>query len=211
MYEDIINAIDGKDIDYVRLFNQPTTKLYHQQDFNSAASTAAESKIVSRDDYFVNESVGGFISSIFVKSDIVKKHNVKFPMGMRTLEDQAFSLACATFADKVMVLSQPRGYYYFKGNEASVTATAKDSSNDIIRCVNIAYEAFKATGSQRIIREYFYPQYLPIKLDGLCSNRLRYKNTPLSETLLPEIKIPFRKLSLKTKIKFILAKIQRLV
>lgn len=127
------------------------------------------------------------------------------------LEDQAFSITCAIHAKKILLLDQPRNYYYYSGNESSITRKSKDTSDDIIRCLNIVYKVFAATGSSVILNNYFYSKYLPIKLDSLYGKRLHYRNTPTKEKLLPEIKIRFSSLSFKTKVKYIIVKVLRLI
>jgi hypothetical protein len=136
---------------------------------------------------------------------------IRFPEKMVMLEDQAFSIACATHAKKILILDQPRNYFYYSGNESSITRTSKDTSDDIIRCINIVYKAFLATGSTAIINDYFYSKYLPVKLDSLYSKRLHYRHIKLTERLLPEIKLRIGRLSFKTKIKYIIVKIFRLI
>ena len=200
MYEFIFKAIGNEHIDYVRLFSRRTPQRYNPQAVNSDESKNVNYKIVTREEYFVNESVGGYTHSLFVKKGIVDDHQVSFPEKMVMLEDQAFSIACATHAKKILILDQPRNYFYYSGNESSITRTSKDTSNDIIRCLNIVYKAFKATGSSAIINDY-----------SLYSKRLHYRHIKLTERLLPEIRLRIGRLSFKTKIKYIIVKIFRLI
>mgnify|MGYP000916208941 CR=1 FL=1 len=208
MYESIFKAIGNEHIDYVRLFSRRTPQRYNPQAVNSDESKNVNYKIVTREEYFVN---GGYTHSLFVKKGIVDDHQVSFPEKMVMLEDQAFSIACATHAKKILILDQPRNYFYYSGNESSITRTSKDTSDDIIRCINIVYKAFLATGSTAIINDYFYSKYLPVKLDSLYSKRLHYRHIKLTERLLPEIKLRIGRLSFKTKIKYIIVKIFRLI
>lgn len=180
MYESIFKAIGNEHIDYVRLFSRRTPQRYNPQAVNSDESKNVNYKIVTREEYFVNESVGGYTHSLFVKKGIVDDHQVSFPEKMVMLEDQAFSIACATHAKKILILDQPRNYFYYSGNESSITRTSKDTSDDIIRCINIVYKAFLATGSTAIINDYFYSKYLPVKLDSLYSKRLHYRHIKLT-------------------------------
>ena len=205
MFSTFIEAVGDHDVDYVRLFNQISMLQYGEQSFESQTQPKTEAKFVCRDDYFVNESVGGMISSIIIKSRIVKENNITFPTNMRMMPDQAFSLQCASNAVNFMVLSEPRNYYYYKGNETSITNTQRDISDDVIRMVNVAYNAFKATGSQKIMSDYFYKKFLPIKLDIYYTNRIKFRHNPTTETFNPGIKIPFWSLPTKTKIKSLLA------
>ena len=161
MYESIFKAIGNEHIDYVRLFSRRTPQRYNPQAVNSDESKNVNYKIVTREEYFVNESVGGYTHSLFVKKGIVDDHQVSFPEKMVMLEDQAFSIACATHAKKILILDQPRNYFYYSGNESSITRTSKDTSDDIIRCINIVYKAFLATGSTAIINCLLYTSPSP--------------------------------------------------
>ena len=113
MYESIFKAIGNEHIDYVRLFSRRTPQRYNPQAVNSDESKNVNYKIVTREEYFVNESVGGYTHSLFVKKGIVDDHQVSFPEKMVMLEDQAFSIACATHAKKILILDQPRNYFYY--------------------------------------------------------------------------------------------------
>ena len=206
MYETIFKAIGNNEIDYVRLFCQRTSLRYKSKQLESNEQSAIFKKVVSRDEYFLHESVGGFICSCFVKSGIVKEKSLSFRKDMKVLEDQAFSISCATHAKQIMVLDQPRNYFYYSGNESSLTRSSKDTSDDIIRCVNIVFEAFQATGSKAIINDYFYTKYLPIKLDTFCGKRLHYRHIKPSEHFLPAIKLSIKHLPLKAKEKYTLVK-----
>ena len=88
MYESIFKAIGNEHIDYVRLFSRRTPQRYNPQAVNSDESKNVNYKIVTREEYFVNESVGGYTHSLFVKKGIVDDHQVSFPEKMVMLEDQ---------------------------------------------------------------------------------------------------------------------------
>ena len=206
MYESIFKAIGSNEIDYARLFCQ-RTPLRYQKKLESNEQSAIIKRVVSRDDYFLHESVGGFTHSCFVKASIVKENNLLFCKDMKVLEDQAFTISCATHAKQIMVLDQPRNYFYYSGNESSLTRSSKDTSDDIIRCVNIVFEAFQTTGSKAIINDYFYTKYLPIKLDTFCGKRLHYRHIKPIEHFLPAIKLSMKHLPLKAKMKYMLVKL----
>lgn len=212
MYESIFKAIGTeRTVDYVRLFSCRTPQRYHSQPVDALESKEVRYKIVSREEYFVNEDVGGYTHSLFIKKRIVDDHRISFPEKMVMLEDQAFSITCATHAKRILILSQPRNYFYYSGNEFSITKRSKDTSDDIVRCLNIVYKAFLATGSMEIVNDYFYTRYLPTKLDGLYSKRLHYRHIKPAEKLLPEIRLRIGSLPFKTKIKYIICKILKLI
>lgn len=212
MFLHIFHVVNDKDIDYVRLFHQRTSIRYHSDNFKvSEREPNIVRKVVSREDYFVRECVGGCVSSLLVKSRIVKQQKLSFCENMKMLEDQAFSILCATYANKIMIIEHPRDYFYYSGNETSISQNIKDISNDIIRCVNIVYKAFLILGSETIINDFFYRKYLPIKLEMLYNNRLHYKRTKPTESFLPEIKIDMKNLSLKAKVECVAVKLFKLL
>lgn len=211
MYESIFKAIGTEHIDYVRLSSCRTPQRYHSQPVDAFERKEIRYKIVSREEYFVNENVGGCICSLFIRKRIVDDHRISFPEKMVMLEDQAFSITCATHAKRILILDQPRNYFYYSGNELSVTRKSKDTSDDIIRCLNIVYKVLLAVGSTTIIDDYFYSKYLPTQLDSLYNKRLHYRHVKPTERLLPEIKLRVGSLPFKTKIKYLIVKILKLM
>lgn len=211
MYESIFKSIGSKDVDYVRLYNTRTSQRYNPDVFVNNDTKAICCKVVTREEYFINENVGGCTHSLFVKASIVKEHDLTFCKDMIMLEDQAFSISCATYTKNILVLEQPRNYFYFSGNESCITRNCKNTSDDIVRCVNIVYRAFIDTQSNDIISKYFYKKYLPIKLDSLCGNLLHYRDTKLADKFLPEIRISMKHLAWKAKVKYVVVKLLRLL
>ena len=207
MYETIFKAIDNNETDYVRLFCQRTPLRYKTKKLESTEQSAIIKKVVSRDDYFLHESVGGYTHSCFVKAGIVKENNLSFCKEMKVLEDQAFSISCATHAKQIMVLDQPRNYFYYSGNESSLTRSSKDTSDDIIRCLNIVYHQFSLYCAKDIMDNYFYAKYLPGKLDSLYSHLMRSRGKTLTEKLDSRIKVRFFSLPRRTQVKYLLARL----
>lgn len=210
MYESILRAIHDSDVDYVRLFSQRTAERYHHETLKYSRQEDIEKRVVSSESYFLNEDVGGYTSNLFVKTALVKNNNLSFCKDMVMLEDQAFSITCASVAKEILVIKEPRNYYYYSGNEYSITRNSKDTSNDIIRCVNIVYNALHSMGSEAVVNDYFYRKYLPIKLDALYGNRLHYRHNKISEVILPEVKININ-LCMRTKLKRLIVRLLKLM
>ena len=212
MYSAIADAVKDQNVDYVRLFCQQTAKRYDKSELDNRIDEEIQSKVVTNIDYFLNEPVGGFICSLFVRSKIIKDNHVNFPENMRVLEDQVLSIKCATLANNIMVLESPKNYYYFSGNSNSITKQQRDTSDDIIRCVNAVYESFKRMPSaDSVLKNYFYKKYLPIKLDLLCGNRLHNRKSKPNVKFNEDICIPFSQLTTRTKAKYLLTKILRIL
>ena len=211
MYERIITAIGEDDIDYVRLYSIQTLQRYDKTIFVTDSAKEVICKTVSREDYFLNENVGGYTHSLFIKAEIVRDNNIRFCKDMKMLEDQAFSITCATYANKILMLEQPRNYFYYKGNISSITISSRDTSDDIIRCVNIVYSAFVNMCSTTVLNDYFYQKYLPQKIDNFVTKRIRYLHTKTSKQFLPAIKISMDHLSIKARMKYIVVKLLNLM
>lgn len=208
MYETIFKAIDNnKDVDYVRLFCQHTDLRPRWNKFKRSVPVEILKRVVSPNDYFVNYDVAGYVHSCFVKANIIFDNGFTFNKDMVILEDQAFIIPCATKANKILVLEHPKNYFYYRGNELSLTHIIKEHSNDIVRCVNIVFKAFLEMTDTSVIEKYFYKKYLPSKLDGLCGVRLHHPKNKLSQRFLPEIRITMSNLSTKSKIKYIIVKL----
>ena len=209
MYEAIMNAIGRNEkVDYVRLYSQRVQLRYSDYIKNSwpesASATSLEIDFVDYKDYFVFGQVGGFSHSLFVKADVVKGNNQRFCEDMRVLEDQVFSITCATYCNNFLLLKSPRNYFYYSGNELSVTRTNRDGSDDIVRCINRVYGAFERRGDEVVMKDYFLGQYLPSKLDTLYGQILRHPFTRRKETIGSFKKVC---LSRKSRIKGIIARI----
>lgn len=117
-------------------------------------------KIISREDYFREGNVGGFIASIMVRSDFLKHTGIMLPEDMKVLEDQVFSMRLALKAEKIMVIDYPF-YYYYQDLESQ--GNRNFHVDDVIRCVNYLWKEF-ANNQNRFIRSYFHNKYLPIKM-----------------------------------------------
>lgn len=215
MYRAIMMAVREHDkIDYVRLYCQHTLSRYRQYCVGrlpeNVSSSPSKTLQVNREDYFAGGLVGGFTHSLFVKLNVVKGNNLRFCEDMRVLEDQVFSITCATYCSNFLLLKEPRNYYYYSGNESSLTRTSNNSSDDIVRCVNRVYDAFVRMGSNTVIKNYFYGQYLPRKLDMLYSQEIHFRRKG-SVKMDKDIIILKAKLSCRTMIKSIAASLIRCV
>lgn len=210
-YETIIKTIGDKDIDYVRLFCSSTPLRYSDQKFNNNDNQEIRCKYVSRESYFTEESVGGLTHSLFIKKSIVINNGISFPNNMTVLEDQVFSITCAIHAKNFLILESPQNYYYYSGNESSITKQKRDSSDDVIRCINKIYSALTTTGSLNILDKFFYEKFLPLKFDILLRSRLINRNNSITEKILDGIRIPFFRFSFKVKMKYLIAKTLKLL
>lgn len=209
MYESIFTAIDdNKNVDYVRLFCKMTSERYSS---NIVVNRELKYKVVSRDDYFTKESVGGYTHSLFLKLNIIKENQIYFPENMSLMEDQVFSIDCAINAQYILVLEKPQNYFYYIDNENSITKTVRDNSDDIICCINNVYTTFHKKGSLDIINKYFYDKFLPLKLEKLYKNRIEFKYKSATVKLSPEIKIHFWNLSFKAKIYYLAVRLFKLI
>lgn len=205
MYEAIMNAIGCDEVDYVRLFCQHTPLRYDGSKFDGSQQPAVKIRIVTQEEYFIKENVGGYTHSLFLNRNILQSHFLKFPITMRILEDQAFSISCATYSKRFLIMEEPRNYFYYSNNANSLTKQSRDNSNDIIRCLNIVYRQFSEYGSKEIMDNYFYAKYLPGKLDSLYSHLMRSRGKTLVEKLDSQIKIQFFSLPRRTQVKYLLA------
>ena len=207
MYETIMDAIGCNEVDYVRLFCQHTPLRYDGRKYDASQQPAVKFRIVTQEEYFMKENVGGYTSNLFLNRNTLLVHPLQFPTTMKILEDQAFSISCATYSKHFMIMEEPRNYFYYSNNANSLTKQSHDNSNDIIRCVNIVYRQFSQCCSQEIMDHYFYAKYLPSKLDTLYSHLMRSRGKTVTEKLDSRIKVRFFSLSGRTQIKYLLAKL----
>ncbi|MGM9779517.1 MAG: glycosyltransferase family 2 protein, partial [Prevotella sp.] len=161
MYETIMDAIGNNKVDYVRLFCQHTPLRYDGSKFDGSQQPAVKVRIVTQEEYFLKENVGGYTHSLFLNRYVLQAHPLLFPTKMKILEDQAFSISCATYSKRFLIMEEPRNYFYYSNNANSLTKQSRDNSNDIIRCLNIVYRQFSECCSEKIMDNYFYAKYLP--------------------------------------------------
>ncbi len=116
-------------------------------------------RLLTREEYFRKGKVGGFIASVIIRSDFLKKCGIMMPENMRSLEDQVFSIRLALRADKILVIDRPFYYYYQDSNSSG---NLNFNIDDIIRCVNFLWEDFKHCDN-KYIQSYFHKRFMPIK------------------------------------------------
>lgn len=175
-FSDIINAINNTHnhdkIDYIRLYPQRTNNRYSKMgEWNSKPDAKQLYYAVSNTDYFKKENVGGFVASMLVKAEIIKNQNIRFVETMKILEDQVFSIECATFAN--MILMYPGDYYFYYSNNNSATKMSIDRSNDIIQCINNVNHIF-LNNNNPVFYEYYSERFLPPKIHSLLNERFKY-------------------------------------
>ena len=199
MYSDIISTLSSlktKDCDYIRLFCNHVSRrgeFIHDETSGSQLMTSSE--------YFKNREVGGYTCSLFVRSTLVSQNELTFPINMKTLEDQVFSIKCALLSKNILLYR--KRHYHYVDNESGLTKSAKSRVNDIVSCINELYPLLSNSNSCHI-RDYLYNTWLPIKVDMLVSESLKFNRRgeylPIIINVRPYIK------SFKGLLKYYLAK-----
>lgn len=214
-FKTIIDAVkDESDIDYVRLFCTHTPCRYAhylKSGWLEVNINSIEKSIEDRNEYFLKGNIGGYVHSLFVKSEIITYNKFRFPEDMTLLEDQLFSITCALNSRKVLVLHKPNNYFYYSGNTSSITKSTKDSRSDIIKCINRVYGLLADRKEYVLIDKFFYKNWLGGKWDSFITNSLNIRHKYTGEPLSNEIRIRYMKFPLKLMIKICLAKILRLI
>jgi len=208
MYEDIALALENSDVDYIRLYCNETKERFSIP----KGCGEHEWKILTKDQYFYKGDVGGFIASLMVKSSIIKNNSLVLDENLKILEDQLFSIQCALCCESIM-LYYKRNYFYYS-NPDSITKTRKDSSKDIIRCINellnfIDKKEYFQTDP--CISDYIYKKWLPAKLCLYINTKFRFFHTMTDIVELnPKITVT-KYLPLRYKIKYYLLKLLKIV
>lgn len=203
--QDAIHNIHNHDkIDYIRLFPQRTNKRYLKMgEGNSKPDAKRSYYAVSNLDYFKKENVGGFVASMVVKAEIIKNQNIRFVETMKILEDQVFSIECATFAN--IILMYPGNYYFYYSNNNSATRTTIDRSNDIIQCINNVNRICYNTNNS-VLQDYYLERFIKTKIHFLLNERFKYILTKPSHKLYDTFKVTDFNLSIIDYIKYYLLK-----
>lgn len=208
MYSNIIDSLISSNdttIDYVRLKSERTSLRPNQ--YIAPLSKRLDFQIFDKEGYFNNGSVGGMIASLFVKSTVIKNNNLTLPTEMRILEDQVLSLRCAMLSEKIMIINQPDYLYYINPN--SLTESSNNNSNDIIRCINYAYEILCNKGYPEIDK-YFHKRYMPVKISLLLDEIMRY-GCSTKEQINCDLKPWTYIKGIKSHIKFFILKLRALI
>ena len=169
MYSDIVNALSSlktNECDYVRLFcNHVSRRGEFIYDDTSG------SQLMTGPEYFHNREVGGYTCSLFVRSTLVSQNELTFPTNMKILEDQVFSIRCALLSRSILLYR--KRHYHYVDNELGLTKSSQSRANDIVLCINELCPLFSNSNSS-LIRDYFYNTWLPIKVDMLVSESLKF-------------------------------------
>ena len=180
MFESIVEGLANSgnpSVDYIRLFPSKTERRYSEiKTWRGSNLGLFNNRVVSSKDYFREENVGGFVASLAVKSSIIQTSGIRFVETMRILEDQVFSIECATHAKSVLIHNEECYYYY--SNPASSTRSAVDRSNDIIQCIN-RIMAVLGQSNDEVLKNYFRENFLPVKMKLLLKERIKHFFSPL--------------------------------
>lgn len=170
MYEDIIGSLSllkPNECDYVRLF---CNHVSHRGEF--IHDVTSDSQLMTSPEYFKNREVGGYTHSLLVRSTLVSQYHLEFPINMKILEDQVFSIKCALLSKNILLYR--KRHYHYVDNELGLTKSNKSRVNDIVLCINELYPILSNSNSSHI-RDYLYKTWLPIKVDMLVSESLKFK------------------------------------
>lgn len=201
--EQIITKEDNEKIDYIRIFPTRTSMRYIENKPFFDRAYLSEYIIVDKPKYFHAGTVGGLTASIFIKASIVKDHKLKFPENMRILEDQVFSLSCASRSRLFILLHMPVYYYY--SNPNSLISKSTNKANDIIQCLNYTWDILKKNGDE-VTSQYFDNEYKPAKAESLLIEILKWRRKP-QNVLNQEIFMGMHPKGIKAKLIFFLTKI----
>ncbi len=137
-------------------------------------------RLLTKEEYFREGKVGGYIASIIIRSDFLKKCEILLPENMRVLEDQVFSIRLALRADNILVIDRP---FYYYCQDSNSQGNLNFNVDDIIRCVNILWKDFKHCGN-KYIQSYFHKRFMPIKAAMIHKfGDMKYQHETLSDDL----------------------------
>ena len=207
MYQEIISELSKyhNEIEYVRLFSKKTNK----RKIENVDYKGVKSKLFTCYEYFSFADVGGFMSSLFIRSSIVQDNNIRFNEAMRVLEDQEFSIKCA-LNSRTLMLFYPNYYYYYY-NPFSLTNIIQDNGRDVIECVNSVYLNI-VNCNIKLLESIFFKKYFSEKLKLYIDNKLQCKSRKNELNLLnKDIKFTLTELTFQYKVKYMIFKVISLI
>ena len=168
MFSDLNMALqkisDNNKCNYVRTFCMPTSL---RNNFERIEDKSYE--LLTKDEYFDSNKIGGFICSAFINSNIIKANHLRFDENMSILEDQVFSINAALYSPEILIFNQKNYYYY--SNVLSLTNEKKDRGSDIIKCINqvvLLAQINPSVSVERFVNERF----LPVKYSMYIRNKV---------------------------------------
>ena len=99
------------------------------------------SVVRSRDELIRNKQHGGYISSLFVKSNLIFNNDIRFNENVRLVADKIFTFQCLIFTDKILVYLKPHYQYFSNPNGTLNRAKRIFKFYNFIK-VNKAYSDF---------------------------------------------------------------------
>ncbi len=128
MYEEIIGELNKKNdsqINMVRLRNnQVSSRDISDEEIEQKMKNFPIPKVISRDQLIQNRQHGGYISSLFIKSNLVFDNAIRFNENVRLVADKIFTFQCLMYMDKVLVYSKQH-YQYFSNPNGVLNSTKR--------------------------------------------------------------------------------------
>lgn len=170
--------LTGKIIGKITNFSEPWSLLYYnvfrikdKKDLSNKLTNYKKS-ILNKDlliKYILDErKLGGYIYNKVFKSEIIKKHQVRFDEDIYIAEDEVFCLNYLKFIDKELAYSV-EGNYFYRDNPNSITA--KVDSNKIENLVKARCKAYELLDDNSVLA-YYYLVISLIYLSIVLNNRL---------------------------------------
>lgn len=139
MMEDISTHLNEfGNVDLVRLRNQ---KVF-TRDHRFVNTNQYQVKLYEPLAFIQENLMGGYICSLFIKTEIIRHNELRFSSDMKFMEDQEFSLKCFLHAKRILYYDKPH-YFYYQSNSTSSLSHIKNvvaNSADILKCGARVYQ-----------------------------------------------------------------------
>jgi glycosyltransferase involved in cell wall biosynthesis len=144
MYEEIISELikaDDSRINMVRLrCNKISIRDISDEEIEQKIKNFPIPEVISRDQLIQTKQHGGFMHSLFIKSNLVFDNSILFNENVYLLPDKIFTFQCLMYTDKVLVYLKQNYQYFNNPNGALNSSKSKRlfKFNNFIK-VNKAY------------------------------------------------------------------------
>ncbi len=161
--------------------------------------------ILNSNQYFNNEDVGGLTHSCHISRTLFENNTFLFPIDMKILEDQVFSIKYALKAECIAV-AYSTDYMYFTPPICAHAGIEKypNSVSDTVRCINYVYESLLQSS---IKPDYFDRVYFPAKINSLLTE-LAMGHKIKDVSLCSSINVWRYCKSFKAKIRYLIARLR---
>lgn len=132
--------------------------------------------IMDRNSFLETRKIGGFISSLFVKREIIKNNNLKFDESLKIKMDLVFNWQCK-LNSKNIIISKNVYYNYLQRSSSLIHSVSFEKAKNHLKASELVFN-YSNLFSECILIKKIAKEYL---VNGLVDHVSSLKNLPFAE------------------------------